>query len=114
MSELTVQFLEENIKQSRKVIEVADSLDRLKSNRDFKRLILEGFFEGEAVRLVQLKADPQFQTEERQKSVIAQIDAIGSLNQYFVAVQQKAQIARRALEADEATREEILNEDNNG
>ena len=105
-----LHLLEQSIQQSRKLVELGDSLDRLMSNRDFKKLILTGYFEQEAIRLVHLKADPNMQTEESQKAVIAQMDAIGTFNGYLQGIGQRAAMAARSLPADEETRDELLAE----
>lgn len=115
MSTETILAIEENIKQARKFVEAGEALERLKSNRDFKKVVLEGYFEKEAIRLVHLKSDQSFQSPEMQASILAQIDAIGAVSQYFSTVLHKASIARKAIASDEETREEILEEElNNG
>jgi len=115
MSNATIQAIEENIKQARKIVEVGEALERLKNNRDFKRVVIEGYFEQEAIRLVHLKTDPSVQTPDLQKSILAQIDAIGAVSQYFSTVLHKASIASKAISSDEEARDEILAEDlNNG
>jgi hypothetical protein len=115
MNDSTIQAIEENIRKAKKFVEAGDALERLQANKDFKEIIMNGYFSNEAVRLVHLKADESFQTAERQKSILTQIDAIGSLNQYFQTIFHKAAMAKKAIEADEETRDEILAEElNNG
>lgn len=115
MSNETIQAIEDNIKQARKIVEVGEALERLKNNRDFKRVIVEGYFEQEAIRLVHLKSDQNVQSPDMQKSIMSQIDAIGAISQYFSTVLHKASIARKAIASDEEARDEILAEElNNG
>lgn len=115
MSNATIQAIEDNIRQARKIAEVGEALERLRNNRDFKKVMLEGYFEQEAIRLVHLKSDQNVQSPDMQKSIIAQIDAIGAVSQYFSTVMHKASIARKAIASDEEAREEILEEElNNG
>ena len=45
MSEEVIQQLETNIQQDKKLVELGASLERLRSNRDFKKVILEGYFD---------------------------------------------------------------------
>lgn len=113
MNNKTVQAIEENIRQAKLIAGKGEALERLRQNRDFKAVILDGYFKEEAIRLVHLKADPSMQSPDMQKSIIAQMDAIGSLNQYFTAVVQQGSIALKAISADEETRDEILAEENN-
>lgn len=115
MSNATIQAIEDNIRQARKIAEVGEALERLRNNRDFKKVMLEGYFEQEAIRLVHLKSDQNVQSPDMQKSIIAQIDAIGAVSQYFSTVMHKASIARKAIASDEEARDEILEEElNNG
>lgn len=101
------QQIEQNIAQARKVFDLGTSLATLLRNRDFKKVITEGYFEQEAVRLVHLKADPAMQNEASQKSIIAQMDAIGNLSQYFSTIQQLANMAGKSIEADEEALSEL-------
>lgn len=110
MTQDTVQEIEKNIQEARKLVELDKCLERLHQNQDFKKVVLEGYLIHEAVRLVHLKADPAFQTPERQASVLVQIDAIGGLVGYFRKVEQQASLALKAIAADEETRDEILAE----
>jgi hypothetical protein len=113
MSNSPIQAIEENIKQAKKIVEVGEALGRLQNNRDFKRVVIEGYFEQEAIRLVHLKSDPNLQSPDSQKSILAQIDAIGAVSQYFSTVLHKASIARKAIASDEEARDEILAEELN-
>ena len=105
-----LQQLERNIKEAKKIQELGNSLERLQANKDFRAVIKVGFFEQEAIRLVHLKGAPHMQSAESQVSIIKQMDAIASLNQYFQTVFHTAGMAVNAIAADEETREELLAE----
>lgn len=111
MSNDTVQLIQRNIDRAKEIVEFDKALQRLEANRDFQKVIQEGYLKAEAVRLVHLKADPSMQTPDRQASVIAQIDAIGGLASYFRTVSFNANIAVKAVENDEATLEDIAAEE---
>jgi hypothetical protein len=111
MSNNTIQEIERNIKQAKSLVESGDALERLKSNKDFKKIVLEGFFEKEAIRLVHLKADQNMQHVDIQKSIVSQMDAIGVLHQYFNTILIQANQASKAIAADEETRDELLAEE---
>lgn len=106
----TVQRIEENIRQAKEIVELDNALKRLEQNRDFRKVIKEGYLEKEAIRLVHLRGDPAFQTPERQASVLRQIDAIGELLSFFRTVSFNANIALKAIEQDEAERDELIAE----
>jgi hypothetical protein len=105
------KVIEEGIKAARKLVDLGDALERLKSNRDFRTIVMEGYFEQEAIRLVQAKSNPGLQSAEMQKSILTQIDAIGNLNLYFSTIVQQAAMARKNIEIDEAELEAIANEE---
>lgn len=103
--------IEANIKEARKLVELGDALERLKANKDFRAVIMTGYFEQEAIRLVQAKSNPGFQSPEMQKSIITQMDSIGNLNLYFQTVAQQASMSRKNIEIDESMLEEIAAEE---
>lgn len=110
MSESQIEEIEISIEQAKSTISTMESLLKLTKNRDFKKVVLEGYFEKEASRLVLLKADPSLQKDEDQNQIMNQINAIGYVRQYFNTIMQLGRMAERSLEADENTREELLGE----
>lgn len=99
--------LEQSITENRKTAELGDALNRLMVNRDFRKIILEGFFETEAVSLVRLKGHPAHQSAESQKQILMQMDAIGVLSAYFEKVVSAADLARKSIGFDEETRDQL-------
>lgn len=110
MNGMSVFELENKLHQSRKTAAVGAALERLRRNADFKLVIMQGFFEQEAIRLVHLKGQADQQTPEAQKSILARMDAIGGLQAYLEAVTARAEEACKAVEFDEQTRDELLAE----
>lgn len=111
MSKEQIQQIEDSIKENRKVVELGDALVRLTNNRDFKKVILEGYFEKEAVRLVHLKASSEMQSEARQKAIISDIDSIGAFHEYLRTLEYQANMARKAIGTDEEMLAEIQAEE---
>lgn len=111
MSFETIEAIERSIKQHKATVDLGAALERLRANKDFKKIIVEGYFENEAVRLVHLKADPSMQSAESRRSIEQQMDAIGALNQYLNLLASHAALAQKQIEVDEAYRDEILEED---
>jgi hypothetical protein len=105
-----IQSLDNNIKEAKKIMDLGDALERLQANKDFRAVIKAGYFEQEAIRLVHLKGAPHMQTVEYQLSIVKQMDAIASLNQYFQTVFHAAGMADKAITSDEEAREELLAE----
>ena len=102
--------LERNISQAKELADLGTSLERLRNNRDFKKVIGEGYFEQEAIRLVHLMSDSNMQSPEIQQSIHKQMIAVGMFREFLETLTTRANMARRAVEADEATRDEILAE----
>jgi hypothetical protein len=95
------QQIEADIANARKFVDLRDALNKLEANRDFKKVIKEALFRDEAVRLVHLKADPAFQTPERQESINKQIDAIGYLSSFFRTIDFNAAQALSSIAQSE-------------
>jgi hypothetical protein len=111
MNHQILQEIDGSISQHREAIEAGQSLQRLMVNRDFKRIVLDGYLAQEAVRLVHLKSDPQHQAPEVQTAIVSQIDAIGRLMRYLNGIRDQADIAKKDLSAAEQLRDQILSED---
>lgn len=103
--------LEREIKQHEAAIDFATSLNKLRLNRDFIKVISNGYLKDEAIRLVHAKGNPELQSADKQAAVIRDIDAIATLAQFFITVDQKAAIAARQLESAHETRAELAGED---
>lgn len=103
-----LEAIEKSIQQSKVCIEAGNALKRLKDNRDFKLIVLNGYFENEAIRLVHLKSDPNMQKESSQEDIIKQIDAIGAFGNYMTTVLFRADMSLKSLASDEEAKEEIL------
>ncbi len=103
--------IEASIEQASKLVEFGSAIERLATNRDFKTVISKGYFELEAIRLVHLKADVNMQSADAQASILRQMDAIGSLNDYLQTKLQLAGMAKRSISVNEEALEEMLIEE---
>lgn len=111
MTQDTVQTLQRNIEEAKVFVEKAKALDRLKANKDFRTVITSGYLEKEAIRLVHLKGDPAMQHPAQQAAIARDIEAIGSLSQYFAAIYSQANTSEKAIQADEQEIEFIAREE---
>ena len=109
-TEQQIQSIEMSMEQAKKSIAARDSFVKLLKNRDFDKLIVKGYFEDEASKMVLTKALPDMQDAESQEAIMKSIDAIGHLRQHFIAIKQLGDTAERTLKNDEATKEELLQE----
>lgn len=110
-----IQQLEHEIQNSKKAVELGNALERLFNNRDFKNIVLKGYMEQEAVRLVHLKASPEMDSPAKQAAIVRDIDAIGTLSGYFKEIQRQADLGKKNItfseEAIESIRAEELNDE---
>lgn len=108
--ELQLAALDRDAKALKAQIELGNALDKLRSNRDFNKLVTEGYLKDEAIRLVHLKSDPNMQSPEKQAAIMRDIDAIGALASFLLTIDQRANIARKQMPQLEETRTELLAE----
>lgn len=111
MIKTQIEEIELNIQQAKTIVANGVALERLRNNRDFKKVIIEGYFEKEAIRLVHMKSDFNSQSAESQQDIDNDMIAIGRLSKYFNEVFRRADLASKAIESDEETREELLAEE---
>jgi hypothetical protein len=111
MTGYSVEEIEISIKEAKKHVDKMHSLQKLTNNQDFIKVILEGYFENEASRLVLLKADSNMQDEANQTHINKAIDSVGYLRQYFSAVMQLGRMAEKSIDESEATKQEMLAEE---
>ena len=102
--------VERDIKAYKAQSDLGNALEKLKSNRDFQKLVMDGYLKDEAVRLVHLKADPNMQEADQQAGIDRDLMSIAVLGQYFVTVGQRAAIAGKQLTDAEELRTELLAE----
>ncbi len=101
MSDINVRVVEATIEQAKKKVEKYELLKKLVKNREFKKLILEGYFEDRAIELVSAKAQPNMDTDEMQATIVREIDAIGGLQQWFSYLRMEASAAEKAVSQHE-------------
>lgn len=93
-----VQELELNIEDAKKRLDYSHALERLSNNPDFKKIVQDGYFVDEAVRLVHLKSDANMQDERQQKNLERDIMAIGSFRQYLDRIHRDAEGVQEAID----------------
>jgi hypothetical protein len=104
MSEVNVlEQLERHVEKLKYAVEMRDMAVRLADNRDFRKLILDGFCVSEAARYVQESGDPALTPNQRADALnLAQ--ASGHLKR-FIAI--TIQLGNQAAEDVRSTEEQI-------
>lgn len=67
-------------------VELAESLDRLRDNKDFQKVILEGYFKDRAIAGVSLLATDHVKQTGQRPEVMETLVAISGLEDYFAMV----------------------------
>ena len=89
------QQIQCTIDDCNKQIELADALDRLHRNKDFKKVFTEAFFRDEPSRLTFFLSDPTVDTEEKRDNVYRELHGISQLHGFFRKIEHGAMVARR-------------------
>ena len=108
MSERQIRELEAAMEEANKAKALNAALERLMGNRDFQAVVLVGFLQQEAVRLVQAKAAPDNQSPEKQSAILRGLDAVGHFHQFLLNVSLQAEVAEKTLEDSESERDLLL------
>lgn len=101
--ELTIEQAQDNIAHKQ-------ALTRLYENADFRKIILEGYLQKEAARMVHAKAEPSLQSESDQLQLTRMIDGLGYFRQYLNKVYQFGAIAEKTIESHRQTRTDLMGE----
>ena len=107
MNAAPIQEIELSMSEAKKTVDLGKSVERLRKNRDFKKVIEETYLREEAIRLVHLKSSPAMQRPEMQANIDADIKAIGSFAQFLDTITAMADRASGELADGEAALEEL-------
>ncbi len=104
------QQIEISIQQAQEAVDKKDMMNTLLMSKEFNELFTVGYMEKEAARLVSLLADSEWQTEERQKSLSADMRSISSLRQYIIGVRSLGSQMERQIAASRNQLQEMEDE----
>jgi hypothetical protein len=98
--------IEISIEAAKGAVERKNQMVELLNDKRFQNLFTIGYMEREPARLTSLLADSDWQTEEKQQSIIEDLRAISSLRQYILGIkaignQMEKQIANSERQLDE-------------
>ena len=102
-----VEEIELDITEAEEYAAQGKALLRLYENKDFKTLIVEGYFKEHACHLIELKATPAMRSADSQADIIKSIDSIGNLQQFFNAIDQRGLHAEIAISAGNEALDEM-------
>lgn len=100
--------IELSIEEAQLLVDRKNQVDKLFSNREFKKAIVEGYFEKEAARLVALSGNSN--AAQHRPEIFLEIQAISKLREYLQAVVAMGRAAERDLAELREAREELNGE----
>lgn len=104
--ETDIRQVEVSIEHAKKAVDMRDALVRLSKNRDFKKVILEGYLEKEAARLALISAHSHPTHVENRDEIILQIQGISCFNQFLQTIEMIGNVMANEI----AQNEELLDE----
>lgn len=106
MSQEQIHEVELSIEAAKKMVRFGQQIERMTNNRDFKAVVLDGYFKDEAQRLAHLYSDPDAPEEVREKAASAMM-GMGAFRSWLNYRNQMAANAARAIEEDQETLDEL-------
>ena len=104
-----VRNIDIEIEQAKELIAMRDALVRLEKNRDFRKVVSEGFLRDFALNTVAIRGRMEFRTNQAlMDSNTRKLDAVGELEEYCRNVRAHGARMDVALKEAEETRNEIL------
>lgn len=103
-----LEQIEESNKRSQVQVDLLDSLVALQKNKDFNKVINEGYLLHEAANKVRCLASPALQGEQEQKEIMNALQGIGHLAQYFSAIYNMGNAAAKSIKDADEYREQLL------
>ena len=110
---LTVEELHQRREELKKFSARAEALTRLQNNADFKLVITDGYMEDEAIRLVHLLGDAQFNSDDKKAAYREDFQermiGVARLSEYFRSIFQLSGQAQRELDGLNQAETEFYN-----
>ena len=103
-----IKEIDDSIKENLEKIELAEALDRLKQNADYKLFFEEGYFEKEGRRLVDNLLTPTYLKRDQIENIVEMAAAIRHLKTYIHFRELDKQTAEMNLEELKSARSELM------
>jgi len=104
-----LEDIDRDIKNAQYSVDRADAIKRLKGNKDFDKVFVEGYLTVFAAEQVRAKAAPYNKSPEVQKDIDNQLIAIGYFDQYLQRSLAEGEASKDKIASAEETRHSILN-----
>jgi hypothetical protein len=100
-----IEQIEVSLEDAKQAVALRDAVLRLEKNRDFKKLIEQGYLTEEAVRLTHLLAHPAM--AERQDDLITDLKGISAFKAYIHQIMATGNMAEVSLKEHEEALDEL-------
>lgn len=101
-----LELTAEELKEYNYYVGMRQALERLETNPDFQKVILEGYFRDKAVNGVSILASERIKREGRRSDVMEALVAISQLQDYFITIKHLG----AEIEDDETDEDESVGE----
>lgn len=109
MSQNDIEQIELTIQEAEKLVERAAQARRLAKNRDFRLLVIDGYFLNEAARLAHLVSDPG--AAPHREAIMRDLDGVGAFKRYLHTCTQFGDMAAVEIKDAREAMEEIRAEE---
>ena len=104
-----LEAIDKRIEELKEEIALAEALERLHENEDFKKVILDAYFEKEAKRLFELLTEPTSLKREQLENITDMLATIRYFKGYFKTILINAHMAPDQIQENDDYRVELLN-----
>jgi len=102
-----LQEIDDRINELENDVAMGEALERLKENEDFKKLILEGYFDKEATRIMGVLTEPLKFKREVMENLQDKMASIRNLKEFLQIKEQNARFAREQIEEEKQYRKDV-------
>lgn len=93
---MSIERAQETIRKEKANLELARSLERLRNNKDFQRIIMQGYLKDHMASQIQASVSEGFDSEAR-KDLVASAQATAYLIEYFQTIERFASQSERTI-----------------
>ena len=113
MNQDGISELDAVIVTCQKQIELGKAVERLYRNPDFKKVVGEGYFEKEPIRLVHAMSSPVFNNPEKREALLREMEGVSRFSAYLSDIVNAGERAVNQLHDTEELRQNLIEEESN-
>ena len=106
----TLEQLELENKDLKKIVEFAECVKRLQTNKDFIKVVQEAYLKDEALQLVSLMSDPNHTSQDSRKYIERALDGISHFQRFLEGSLRNGELAIEQIAMNEETQQELIAE----